>query len=49
MPHDVCFTAGMVWGPLPFMVSSWEDGVNLLHLGQHSTGAQPLIVQMNDL
>lgn len=49
MPHDVCFTDGMVWGPLPFTVSSWEDGVNLLHLGQHSTGAQPLIVQMNDL
>lgn len=45
------FPSQLTWCevPLPFMVSSWEEGVNLLHLGQHSAGAQPLIVQMNDL
>lgn len=45
------FPSQLTWCevPLPFMVSSWKDGVNQLHLGQHSTGAQPLTVQMNDL
>lgn len=45
------FPSQLAWCEVPSL--SWEaagkTGVNLLHLGQHSTGAQPLIVQMNDL